>query len=116
MAINCKSKCDHNKILQQCSDCREDLIKIGAKSNICEHGIQKNNCKEDICKSSCSPCVCIHNVRRHSCKICNPITCQFCNKIYPKSYIKKHLSTCKMIPSSDSEEDEITPNDSASNV
>jgi hypothetical protein len=125
VSIGSHNRCEHNKIRQDCLACRDDvLLKLG-KSSMCHHGIRTSECHNIECKSSCSSRICEHDKIKYACSICSPVLCQFCKTTYSKGSIKKHLTTCKSVPeeeeeeehicSEEIEEDNISPEDSASN-
>lgn len=55
---------------------------------------KRNICQHDVRKSRCSKCgggqICYHLRRRRRCKMCNPVKCKTCDKIYSKGDIKYH--------------------------
>ena len=75
-AVRAKTKCEHNRVKNQCKDC--------GGSSICEHDHQRSSCKDcggsSICehdhrRSDCKDCggssICEHNRMRSGCKQCS---------------------------------------------
>jgi hypothetical protein len=86
------SKCEHNKILYYCRDCKGPGICEHDKrkcyclecngASVCEHGKRKEYCRD--CKGSG---ICIHGKTKHYCKECESTL--YCNHGKEKRYCKE---------------------------